>query len=443
MAHHFDLEQIEEFVRSKCYPEDAKGDKGKKRNFRRAYKNFTITNGQLMYKKSRLVIKSKDEQRQIIDDIHKGLGENPKAKAMSSHRGRDTTYQKVSERFFWHSIFADISDYVRKCEECQRHGKLQNIISPEMQSIPVPNQVMAQIGVDICNLPDVDGFKHLLVCIDYFSKWSEAKPLKDKCATSVACFLYEVICRHGCIKIQINDQGREFVNEVNAKLHEMTGVQQKVTSAYHPQTNGLCERQNRTIKDALVKILDGQSAERPYVIDGVLFAHRVSKHYSTKFSPFYLMYNREPILPIDVKYNFDQQGEVYDDTFPFDQETFDAIFSSALNLRRGVHATAEQNISKAQEKQRRDYNRRHTLPTTIKCEEKVWLKKQKRQDRKGGKFSYIWLGPYVVKSISKKGLRTLANQKGKVLRKKYNVGLVKHYYDPAFNKEMMVMREPL
>ena len=173
---------------SKCYPEDAKGDKGKKRNFRRACKNFSIANGQLMYKKSRLVIKSKDEQRQIIDDIHKGLGENPKAKAMASHRGRDTTYQKVSERFFWHSIFADVSEYVRKCEECQRHGKLQNTISPEMQSIPVPNQVMAQIGVDICNLPDVDGFKHLVVCIDYFSKWSEAKPLKDKSATSVACF---------------------------------------------------------------------------------------------------------------------------------------------------------------------------------------------------------------------------------------------------------------
>ena len=259
-----------------------------------------------MYKKSRLVIKSKDEQRQIIDDIHKGLGENPKAKAMASHRGRDTTYQKVSERFFWYSIFADVSEYVRKCEECQRHGKLQNTISPEMQSIPVPNQVMAQIGVDICNLPDVDGFKHLVVCIDYFSRWSEAKPLKDKSATSVACFLYEIICRHGCIKNQINDQGREFVNEVNAKLHEMTGVEQKVTSAYHPQANGLCERQNRTIKDALVKILDGQSAEWP-VIDGVLFAHRVSKHYPTKFSPFYLMYNREPSLPIDVKYNFDQQ----------------------------------------------------------------------------------------------------------------------------------------
>ena len=73
---------------------------------------------------------------------------------------------------------------------------------------------MHQIGVDICNLPEVDGFKHLVVCIDYFSKWSEAKPIKDKTAPTVTQFLYEIVCRHGCISIQINDQGRDFVNEI-------------------------------------------------------------------------------------------------------------------------------------------------------------------------------------------------------------------------------------
>jgi transposase len=73
----------------------------------------------------------------------------------------------------------------------------------------------------------------------------------------------------------------------------MTGVEQRVTSAYHPQANGLVERQNRTVKDSLVKVLDERAEEWPYVIDGVLFAHRVSRHYSTKYSPFYLLYNRQ------------------------------------------------------------------------------------------------------------------------------------------------------
>ena len=48
------------------------------------------------------------------------------------------------------------------------HGKMPKVISPELQSIPVPNDVMRQVGVDICNLPQVDGFNYLIVCIDYF-----------------------------------------------------------------------------------------------------------------------------------------------------------------------------------------------------------------------------------------------------------------------------------
>ena len=115
---------------------------------------------------------------------------------------------------------------------------------------------MQQIGIDVCNLPEVNGFKHLVVCINYFTKWSEAKPIKDKTASTIAQFLYDVICRQGCMKIQINDQGREFVNEVSNVLHNMAGTEQRIKLAYHPQSNGLSERQNRTIKASLVKVLD-------------------------------------------------------------------------------------------------------------------------------------------------------------------------------------------
>ena len=63
------------------------------------------------------------------------------------------------------------------------------------------------------------------------------------------------------MRIQVNDQGKEFINEVSESLHEMTGTEQQVTSAYHPRSNGLCERQNRTIKDSLVKVLEEKPEE--------------------------------------------------------------------------------------------------------------------------------------------------------------------------------------
>ena len=201
-----------------------------------------------MYKEKRRVVFAVERRTAIIHDVHEGIRDNSMVKALAAHRGRESTYQKISERFFWHGMIEDIKEYIKICKSCQQQGKIFKKISPELKSIPVPNEVMKQIGIDLCTLPEVDGFKHLIVCIDYFSKWSEAKAVKDKSAPTVAKFLYEIICRHGCMRVQINDQGKEFVNEVSENLHDMTGTEQRITSAYHPQSNGLCEHQNRTSK---------------------------------------------------------------------------------------------------------------------------------------------------------------------------------------------------
>ena len=152
---------------------------------------------------------------------------------------------------------------------------------------------MHQISIDICSLPEVD--QHLVVCTNYFSKWLEAKP------SAIARFLYEVIFRHRCMQIHINNQRMEFVHEVSKVLHNMIGTEQCIISAYRPQSNGLKKRQNKNIEELLLKVLDGNPCDWPNIIN--LFTHRVSKHTSPKFSPFFLMYNRVPTLPIDVKYS--------------------------------------------------------------------------------------------------------------------------------------------
>ena len=82
--------------------------------------------------------------------------------------------------------------------------------------------MMNKVGVDICNLPETDGYCHVIVLIDYFLKWLEAKLTKSKSAPTVAQFLYEVMCRHGGFDVQINDQGREFANQVCDGLHKLT-----------------------------------------------------------------------------------------------------------------------------------------------------------------------------------------------------------------------------
>ena len=166
----------------------------------------------------------------------------------------------------------------------------------------------------------------------------------------------------------------------------------------------------------------------PNVIEGVLFADRVSVHYSTKFSRFFLLYNRHPTLPIDIKYNLvkDSNDTANDD--PYDFETFRAVLNSSSKMRDAAHNKASQNIKKAQKKQQKDYNKRHnTPPSTLPIGSKVLLQNLKRQDRKGGKFTFKWIGPYIIQSISKTGLCALSNQKGVTLKKKYG-SLLKPFY---------------
>ena len=101
--------------------------------------------------------------------------------------------------------------------------------------------VWMQISVDLCNLPqNAEHYVDICVAADYFSKWIEAKPVYGKTAEE-APFLYDLICRYGCAKIQIHDQDRAFCNNVSCKLFNLTGTRQRITSAYHPQANGLVD----------------------------------------------------------------------------------------------------------------------------------------------------------------------------------------------------------
>ncbi len=92
-----------------------------------------------------------------------------------------------------------------------------------------------------------------------------------------------IICiyRFGCAKVVISDQGREFVNQVNQYLFSITQTKHRVTSAYHPQTNGMVEQFNQTLQRSLVKIVNNNQNNWDEKLDGILFAYRTSQHQSS------------------------------------------------------------------------------------------------------------------------------------------------------------------
>lgn len=94
------------------------------------------------------------------------------------------------------------------------------------------------------------------------------------------------------MKVVISDQGREFVNSVNKALFTITEVDHRISSAYHPQTNGLDERFNQTLQNALTKVVNDDQNDWDEKIPSILFGYRTSKHASTGYSPFEVMFGR-------------------------------------------------------------------------------------------------------------------------------------------------------
>ena len=119
------LKQLKRTYVKSIYPLYIMGDKGKKANFRKTCKPFSILHGQLIYNNTRLVISSIEREHTIISDVHKGLRYCPKAKAMASHCGGDSTIQKISNIFFWHNIKGDVEEFIKKCDLFQKQGKIK------------------------------------------------------------------------------------------------------------------------------------------------------------------------------------------------------------------------------------------------------------------------------------------------------------------------------
>ena len=160
------------------------------------------------------------------------------------------------------------------CEVCQRTKRKFNKPAPSLHPIPV-SDTWNKVGIDLIELPvSKNGNRYCITLTDYFSKWSEAAAIPTKEAVHVASFLYKMILRHGCPQEIISDQGREFCNHIVDSLEELTGFKHKITSAYHPQSNGLDERFNQTLKAQLQKLVNDHQDDWDDLIDNILFAYR-------------------------------------------------------------------------------------------------------------------------------------------------------------------------
>lgn len=162
-----------------------------------------------------------------------------------------------------------------------------------------------RLAVDISELTTTScGNKYVLVLTDYFSRWVEAFPMKDYTAATVARIIVEeVFCRYGLPAHLHSDNSQPFSSKLMEKVNQLLNVHHFFTSPYHPQGDGLVERFNKTLAAMLRDFVDHVSHDDwdtalPYV----LFAYRTAVQESINDSPFFMMFGRNPRLPVDFAF---------------------------------------------------------------------------------------------------------------------------------------------
>ena len=226
---------------------------------------------------------------------------------------------------------------------------------------------------------------YILVVCDYATRYQEAIPMHSIDAEHVAEELVKLFARVGVPSEILTDQGSNFVSQLLAEVYHLLHIKPIRTTPYHPQTDGLVERFNQTLKAMLRRTAREEGKDWDKLLPYLLFAYREVPQSSTGFSPFELLYGRPVRGPLDV----------LREEWASSKRSSESVVSYVLLVRERLSKMTEliqKNLSKAQQQQKRWYDsnaRSHEfnpgdqvlvlLPSSTN---KLWVQ---------------WQGPYEIK----------------------------------------------
>ncbi|XP_041440518.1 uncharacterized protein LOC121400717 [Xenopus laevis] len=383
---------------------------------RLSYPYMAMNGGLLyqMYKKGEEVIEQlvvpQPYRRMVMDLAH--------GHVMGGHLGVEKTIERVLQRFFWPGVYKNIRDYCASCPECQISSPLPHFRSP-LVPLPIIETPFERIAMDLVGplVKSARGHQHILVIMDYATRYPEAVPLRNTCAKTIAKELVQVFSRVGIPKEILTDQGTPFMSRVTKELCKLFQISHLRTSVYHPQTDGLVERFNKTLKGMLKKVIDKDGRNWDQLLPYLMFAIREVPQSSTGYSPFHLLYGRHPRGLLDIaKETWEGEVTPYKSVIEHISQMQDRIAA--------VMPIVKEHMVRAQAMQQQVYNRGSRVRTFAPGDRVLVLVPTAES-----KFLAKWQGPFEV--MEKSGeVNYKIHQPGK--RKPvqiYHVNLLKPWKD--------------
>ncbi|KAI9560471.1 hypothetical protein GHT06_014495 [Daphnia sinensis] len=300
---------------------------------------------------------------------------------LGGHLGIAKTVKRISQRFFWPNMVKDITMYINSCTICAKrkaYGKKTAPLSP----LEPTTFIWQRVALDIVGpLPETyKGNRYILVMSEYTTRYMLAVAMKNQSARTVARkFIRHVILRYGSPLQILTDQGKNFLSNLIKDICSLLNIKQTRTTAYHPATDGMVERFNRTMGDMLASALTKDEHIWDEYLPYVMYIYNSSVHASTNETPHYLLFGQDPIEPDDISSSAARKRYIDSEA-----DEFFSIWRKAIII-------AQEYFRKAQKTQKKFYDR-GTTQTTFNVGDKVLL----LDSRLKSKLKPRWDGPFIV-----------------------------------------------
>ena len=304
---------------------------------------------------------------------------------MAGHLGTAKTRDRVLQCYYWPGVFGEVAKYCRTCDVCQRSRGKKPTQAP-MIPMPVIQKPFTRIAMDIVGpLPKTKrGNRFILTICDYATRYPEAIPLPSIEASRVARELLLLFTRVGVPEEVLTDQGTNFMSTMLEDIYHALQIRRIRTTPYHPQTDGLVERFNGTLKSMIRKFTSRNQKDWDEYLPYLLFSYREVPQETTGFSPFELLYGRRVRGPLDV----------LRESWTDEQSSKVPVAAHVVEMRDRMEEMGEivrEHAAKAQRKQKSYYDR-GTKARTLEVGDQVLVLLPMQVN----KLKLAWNGPYQI-----------------------------------------------
>ena len=358
------------------------------------------------------------EQVVVPEACRESLLELAHSIPLAGHLGREKTVQRLLARFYWPTLYRDVAQFCKYCAACQKTGGRR--VKAPLIPLPIMTVPFERIAMDIVGpLPrSRSGKRYVLVICDYATRYPEAIPLRTIDAGHVAEALVEFFSRVGVPGEILTDQGSNFTSQLLIEIYRMLHIHPIRTTPYHPQTDGLVERFNRTLKSMLRKAATSEGKDWDKVLPYLLFAYREVPQASTGFSPFELLYGRPVRGPLDV----------LKESWVTSQRSDESVVSHVLSMRSKLEKMTElvkENMEVSQSRQKKWYDKGARLREFSENDQVLIL-----LPTTANKLLASWQGPYrVVKKVGKTSYQVDMHDRRK-RRRTFHVNMLRQFHLP-------------